>query len=1489
MARPDSRIQFDALAIEGGLFTADWLGKIASFGAPMQAEADYGVRAGFALREEIALAWRAAQALWAQFAIARATAGHDAAAVSQRFSSELLKQAFGFSLHAATAPQEADGRLFPIGYFAFDGTVPVVIGSHAATLDESDSYFGDSSGERIRRRSAFGLVQEYLNARNGALWGIAVNGLVLRIARDNSSLTRPAWLEADLERLFTEERFAEFSVLWLVAHATRFGGENVDSVNCVLERWRDACREQGVTARGELRRGVEQALLDLGTGFLAHPENTALRDALANGQLTTRNYFQQLLRLVYRQIFLLTVEERGILHREDSAVGARALYAEGYALRRLRERAVRRNAHDRHHDLWEGLKLVWHGLARGEPRLALPPLGGLFAQTQCPDLDGAKVENRHMLRALYHLAWLRDRNQPNAPLARVNWRDMGPEELGSIYESLLELVPQVDEGSRSFSFLEGDETRGNARKTSGSYYTPDSLVQLLLDSALDPVIAERLAAHPSGEGAIEALLSISVIDPACGSGHFLLAAARRIATNLARVQAEARGSGQPTPSDYRHALRQVVTHCVFGVDMNPMALELARTALWLEAFTPDAPLGFLDHHLACGNALLGVMDPKTLLEGIPDEAYKELTGDNKDLCRDLKKQNKKERDGLERMRKAAAFSQSLGTMDLALTAAPLERLDALPDDSLDQADAKRRRFEELRESRDSEGLSLAMDLYCAAFFLPKQGTATDHKIPTTQDVLRALVGQQVTEEKRDAARQIALEIPLLHWPLVFAQIFARGGFTCVLGNPPWERIKLQEEEFFASRAPEVANARNKVERERGIAQLAAATPGSPERRVHDEFVVAKHVAEAASVFAHGSRYPLTGTGDVNTYALFAETALVLIHQKGRAGLVLPSGIATDDSTSAFFGQVSTGRLVSLVDFENKEGLFEAVHRSTKFCLLTLGFADAANFAFFLTRIEQLADSRRNFMLSPEDISRFNPNTRTCPVFRSQADAEITKKIYQHVPVLWDEASTNGNPWGIQFMGMFHMSNDSGFFRDAARRSDLVDPVPLYEAKMVDLFDHRSASYAGRGDDRGNRVLPATTDLQHQDPMYNVEPYYWVERSLVEERLAGSWRHRWLMGFNDITTTVTERTFLAALFPRAGVGNSMPLFLPLKSPGVGFSAALYANLCALPFDYVARQKVGRLHLNFFIVKQLPVLPPSTFTLPLLNLVVPSVLELCYTAQDLKPFYDDVIAENPAWDPRTLSERGKPFQWNPDRRAFLRAELDAYYARLYGLSRDELRYILDPKDVMGEDYPSETFRVLKDKEIRQFGEYRTRRLVLEAWDRLSDLEISQVSVFGLPQPEGVEAKPIYSAIGVIRNESDARLTGVLLNLVWEAESITLQNVTLAVTMLQEPGRVSLLLNDSEAAQLASFSDSIRPIDETNVTAILAYLENAGVVRREDQGARIKSLPSDVLPSGVLTDRDSTYVATLLLKAIAAREAEMKKTGIGTVEEQETKRRA
>ena len=1302
MTRPTlPALAYDALTLEGGLFNAEWLAKVAHLDAPLQKPDDYAIPAGLALRDEIARAWRMAQAQWLKFQPTLATPGPAAA---ERFVTALLETVGFDALEKRAEPIVLGERSFPISHT--QGHVPVLIAAPNEGLDDGHARFGEAG----RRRSPFGLLQEYLNAADRALWGLVSNGRTLRLVRDNASLTRPAWLEADLERIFTEERFADFSALWLTLHVSRFGRPDGDPADCALEHWRQAGQQAGIRARDELRRGVERALAELGPGFLAEPANGALRAALTNGTLTPAGYFQQLLRLVYRLIFLLTVEERGLLHPPASDPAAQRLYERGYGLRRLRERAVRHSAHDAHTDLYAALKVSFRGLARGEPRLALPALGGLFGDEQTPQLDAAALQNRHLLGALWALAWI----ARDGATERVNWRDMGPEELGSVYESLLELVPVVDEGATRFSFAGGDETRGNARKLSGSYYTPDSLVQALLDSALEPVIAHKKAERPHDEAA--AILSLTVIDPAVGSGHFLLAAARRLAAHLARARAE----GQPGAAEHRRALREVVSHCLFGVDRNPMALELARIALWLEAMTPEAPLSFLDTHLVLGDALLGVLDPACLTQGIADDAFKPLAGDDKATCERLKKRNREARKALARLTEQGP--QPLLDFARHTVAAELAALDDLPDDTLEAIAAKRAAYEAVRAQQERAGL--AEDLLLAAYLTPKR-PETEARVPTSEHLLRALTGQPVDAGVVEAARQTARAHQVLHWRDAFAHVFARGGFDCVLGNPPWERIKLQEQEFFASRAPAVAAARNKAERARAIAALQHEPGDSPERRLFAAFETAKRAAEAASAFVHDRlRYPLTGVGDVNTYALFAETALAIRAPQGRTGIIVPSGVATDDSTKALFAHLADGRLVSLFDFENRDALFPGVHRSYKFSLLTLGPAARAELAFFLTAPEQLKDARRRFSLTPEEFALLNPNTRTCPVFRSQADAELTKKIYARVPVLWDETRPDGNPWGIEFLRMMDMSNDSDLFRTAARRGELAEPVPLYEAKLIHQFDHRWATYAGAqatlSDDDETDGARDSTDAEKARPDYTVTPRYWVERSEVEARLQDkAWRRGWLMGWRDITNATNERTVIAAVVPRTGVGNKIPLLLPVAlQDRPGLCAALIGNLCALALDFVARQKIGGTTLNYFYIKQFPVLPPTAYTAEALAFIVPRVLELTYTAFDLRPFYDDLVAENPAFDPRPESERGRPFRWNPERRARLRAELDACYARLYGLTPDELRYLLDPSEVMGADYPSETFRVLKDKELRQYGEYRTQRLVLEAWDRLND---------------------------------------------------------------------------------------------------------------------------------------------------------------------------
>ncbi|MCK6502711.1 N-6 DNA methylase [Myxococcota bacterium] len=793
--RREAVLAFDALHIEGGLLAPEWLTRVSRLDAPDQAEADYRIPKGLNLRDEIGRSWRIAQAHHEEYRAGLARKA-DAAGLSARFVRALLRDVLGFTSLAPVAPLVVGERTYPIGHAALGGRVPVVIAPAGAGLDTPHADFGEGG----RRRSPFGLLQEALNATDAALWGLVCDGDRLRVARDNASLTRPAWIEADIARIFAEERFADFTALWLLVHETRFGAESARPEDCPLEAWREAGRQEGTRALGQLRVGVKDALEALGQGFLAHPDNHALRAALEEGRLSRRDLFQQLLRLAYRLIFLLTVEERDLLHPPRTSAAVRGLYADGYGLRRLRERAARRSAHDRHDDLWEAQKVALRGLDQGEPRLGLPALGGLFAARQCPDLDAARLHNRHLLQAVFRLAWMRDA----AGLARVNWRDMGPEELGSVYESLLELEPEVSVSARRFSFSDG--AAGNARKTTGSYYTPDSLVQVLLDSAFEPVVQDSLAAHPDRPA--EALLSLAIVDPACGSGHFLLAAARRLAAHVARVEAD----GTPSAADYRRALRRVVGRCIYGVDLNPMAVELCKVALWMEAVEPGLPLGFLDAHVRCGNALLGAT-PELMEQGIPDDAWTALEGDDKKVASGLKRRNKAEATGQQTM--VSVWSKTSEDEARSLRDA-VAALEAAPDGDANSLAKKEARWAELQASEAWRRQHLVADAWCAAFMwpMPEGGGAVTEAAPTNA-VWRDLRDGRGAPPPGlvDTVEKIAAAQRFFHWHLAFPTVFERGGFDVVLGNPPFggqlreqTAISAKEHQVHKNRFPDCVGA-----------------------------------------------------------------------------------------------------------------------------------------------------------------------------------------------------------------------------------------------------------------------------------------------------------------------------------------------------------------------------------------------------------------------------------------------------------------------------------------------------------------------------------------------------------------------------------------------------------------------------------------------------------------------------------------------------------
>jgi hypothetical protein len=738
MARDRTRrttaLAFDAVTVEGALIAPAMLARIAQHQAGTQAEADYGVPKGLSLRDEIARYFRIGQALFAELTASK-TPSHTATVT---FVEKLLHDVLGLADVRRVGIRTLGERQFAVTLEGLDGRVPVVVVPATDDLDHPSAHLPADG----RRRSAASAVQDWLNAGDGVLWGLCSNGLLLRLVRGNASLTRPAYIEADLRRMFESEAFADFAVLWLLIHSSRFGQAGRPISDSALERWREAGHRVGLAARDRLRDGVEAALLSLGNGLLSHSDNGFLRERLRTGGLPLPDFFGQLLRLVYRLIFLLAAEDRNLMHPPDASAAARKLYADGYSVGALRDRAVRRAAWDRHHDRWEGLLITFVGLARGEPRLGLPALDGLFAPASLPDMETAKLANHNLMEAIYRLAWLKDASG----LVPVNWRDMEAEELGSVYESLLELTPRLTNDGRGLAFAQEGESQGHARKTSGSYYTPDSLVQALLDSAIDPVL-DRVEAEADDPAA--ALLAITVLDPACGSGHFLLAAARRIATRLAR----ARAGGVASPNDFRHALRDVVRACIHGVDRNPMAVELTKVALWIETVEPGKPLGFLDANIRCGDSLIGVFDLKALQDGIPDVAYKPLPGDDKETARHFEKRNKAEREG----QGSLDFGAGSGRLPPALPMIGEARaLRAMSENSPEEIVMKRERFESVRADLRRWNIRVAADLYVAAFLVPKIGGVPPNRntvtIPTTTHVWEALASSTVWSACRPGAR-----------------------------------------------------------------------------------------------------------------------------------------------------------------------------------------------------------------------------------------------------------------------------------------------------------------------------------------------------------------------------------------------------------------------------------------------------------------------------------------------------------------------------------------------------------------------------------------------------------------------------------------------------------------------------------------------------------------------------------------------------------------
>ena len=761
---------YSSIRIEGSILSPDILDRLDDLAG--QRPADFGLEGTAKVKDEIARAWADAQDYWRIFQRKLESVRADSPATTETRQQWVLPLLglLGYQLDFQPKSAEANGKLYPLSHRVANrgGTVVHVTGYRdPAGLDRKAE---QRSG--ALRMSAHAMVQEYLNLAD-ELYGLVTNGRVLRLLRDSSRLIKLTYLEFDLDRIFSDGLFADFAVLYRLLHATRLPANRDEAAQSWIERYHQDSLDAGSRIREGLSKAVERAILGLANGFLQHRANDDLRARVAGGSLSAEDFYKEVLRLIYRLLFLMVIEERGLVFPSGTAARHREMYDQFYSVMRLRRMSERRHLADRRHaDLWPALQASFRLFEAGGPglKMGVPPLAGDLFQPRAIDaLIGCTLGNDALLGALRALNLYA--HPDNGQLIRVNYGALNVEEFGSVYEGLLEYEPVIlpDGAQTTFAFKLGDE-----RANTGSHYTPDELVQPLIKHSLDHLIAERLKAKDPEA----ALLSLRVADVACGSGHILLAAARRIGQELAVVRT---GEDQPSPLAMRTAVRDAIRHCIYGVDLNPLAVELCKVALWLEAHVPGEPLSFLDHHIKCGNAIVGYVRREDIeSRGVPDEAFVTMPGDDKEVAALLRQRNKAERAGQKVLKFDPEVERQL---DEAMNG--WKGLDALPEHTPEQVEAKRRRFETLSQSAEALWTEQLAAIPIAQFYIAKAKNrpgahVTEEEFSAYWKGIRKAQSQATAEAWATSAHK-----RFFHWFLAFPEVIDGGGFDCILGNPPY--------------------------------------------------------------------------------------------------------------------------------------------------------------------------------------------------------------------------------------------------------------------------------------------------------------------------------------------------------------------------------------------------------------------------------------------------------------------------------------------------------------------------------------------------------------------------------------------------------------------------------------------------------------------------------------------------------------------------------
>jgi hypothetical protein len=1133
----------------------------------------------------------------------------------------------------------------------------------------------DAKEERTNRyKIGYFTKFERFMRKSDVQYGWMTNGQQLRFIYAGEGLTT-AWLEWDVDDLEQME----------------------DQLNLVVELFQD---KRLTAKKDDLFSLIQQSQDEAGelTDKLSAQVLQALRLMVGTVQpeqaTDLKKTYQTLVRAIMRMIFLLYAEETGIFPHGDP------VYDENYGIIYLANElmdAKRRGNEQRltGYDSWYRLlalfNLVYYGSTH--PQLTVVAHGGvLFDPVATQELEGLNMDNA-TLREIFNQLLVIDGS-------RVTYRSLEVEQIGFIYEDLLNYdLTRTDGAIQLHESME--------RKSTGSYYTRPELVSYVVEKTLEPLTEKATS---------QAILQLKICDPAMGSGAFLVKTLRYLSKKLTEAwSSEGKRNNQSTEDLEKEAKRLISQNCLYGVDINPMAVELSKISLWLETLSADRSFTFLDHHLRTGNSLIGVWgDEKiTTLNGeIYKYSKKNTSPEYINAVKEKETQNKIERPGQMQIF-APAFDQN------AITRESLDILkNAKTDSDYTTLEALYKRFKD-DPARLKE--KLKRDIYLASWFANEY----DNILPlTTTELMEQYAACDKGEitEFIAFAQKVAWQQQFFHWDLEFPEVFERGGFDAVVGNPPWEAWKIKEREYFQGVNPDIANTKKTDVRRRKIEKLSQSDP-----QLYSQFKKTVLIYERVGKLWKESRFfNNTAKGEINLYAIFSEQFKNLTIK--RAGMVVPTGLFTDKGTSEFFASlVDQKHIAEINDFENRKGLFGNVHRSYRFSLFIVGQAENVKMRISLTSPQQLFRDNA-ITLMPSEISMFNPNTKTLPMVKTGKDLQILKKIYSQSKIIFDEnASTEveKNPLGCSVFRLFDMSNDSDKFR---RRSDLESEgytykngnyikedtkyLPLYEGKSFYIMDSRY----NRIEEDGNGY--PVTEEEKSDPEYFPKCRYYVsERDFNEqlERKNTNQKAKFWIGFRQQARSDDSRTMIISPIIKGPTGNSIYTvtvdqdFLPLLL------------LSTHIIDFILRCKVQGANINKFIFNQLPVLSPEKLKqTPGLHgdetieqTIRQLLINLTNYAYDLEPFVKELggqITPRP-WDER---ERLRNF-----------AKLDAIVAHLYGLTKDELKHIF--ADFKGE---------AKNQKDRH-GEYLSQRLAFEYYE-----DFARISANSNKQTSGEKIGSVFN---------------------------------------------------------------------------------------------------------------------------------------------------